>query len=60
MLGALDGEPVSFCDDAVALLIAAFDVTVAIGEGALEALLGASDGGRVAVCEVGEGPAAGA
>ncbi len=59
VLGALGAEPTSVCDDAVALLTAAFDVKDAIGEGALEALLGASDGGRVAVCEDGEGPAAG-
>lgn len=59
VLGALDGEPASICDDALALLTAAFGVTEAIGEGALEALLGASNSGRVAVCEDGEGPAAG-
>lgn len=59
MLEALDGEPTSVCDDAVALLTAAFDVKGAIAEGALEALLGASDGGSVAVCEDGAGPAAG-
>ncbi len=59
VLGALDEEPTSVCDDAGALLTVAFDVKDAIGELALEALLGASDGGMVVVCEDGEGPAAG-
>ena len=59
MLGALDGDPTSVCDDAVALLTGAFDVKGAVAEGALEALPGASDGGSVAVCEDGAGPAAG-
>ncbi len=59
VLGALDGEPTSVCDGALPLLTSGFDITEAAGEGVFEGLLGASDGGRVAVCEDGEGPAAG-
>lgn len=45
------GGRASACDEAFGLLVGVFEATSAPFAAAFELLLGASDGGRVAVCE---------